>query len=212
MSWRHLSPDTVPATLGWAPDALDGLRGADVLDLGCGPRPGFPPAGGFRGVKVGVDSNAAVLARTAPGPVVCADNRALPFGDRSFDLVLCKAVLTATVDEESCARVLGEARRVLRPGGTLAVSDFLVNESDPYFTRRYAAGLSRGLPYGAFMAADAAGVPLYPARHFTREWVLRRVRGLPGLTLASYREASGATRTGRSIGVFTALARRASDP
>jgi ubiquinone/menaquinone biosynthesis C-methylase UbiE len=208
VDWRRLSPGNVPTTLSWAPDTLNGLRGANVLDLGCGPRPDLSVVDGFRGVKVGVDSNVSVLTEAGHQPVVCADNCALPFVDHSFDLVLCKAVLTATVHEKSCSLVLGEAQRVLRPGGTLAVSDFLINESDPYFTRRYSAGSALGLPYGAFVAADSSGAPLYTARHFAKEWVLRQVCELPNLTLSSYGEASGTTRTGRGIGVFTVLAHR----
>jgi ubiquinone/menaquinone biosynthesis C-methylase UbiE len=212
VDWRDLPAGRIPTTLAWTPDALNGLHGTNVLDLGCGPRLDFAAADGLDGVKVGVDSNSSVLARAEHQPLVCADNRALPFADHSFDLVLCKAVLTATVHEESCSLVLGEARRVLRPGGTLAVCDFLINEIDPYFTRRYSTGLTLGLPYGAFVATDSSGAALYTARHFAKEWVLRQVGELPELTLSSYGEAGGTTRTGRHIGVFTMLARRRCDP
>ena len=46
------------------------------------------------------------------------DAMALDFGDGAFDLVVCRHVIQAVPDP---ARVLAEARRVLRPGGRLHV-------------------------------------------------------------------------------------------
>lgn len=48
-----------------------------------------------------------------------ASGLALPFADASFDKVICAEVLEHIPDYES---VLAEIRRVLKPGGTLAVS------------------------------------------------------------------------------------------
>lgn len=57
----------------------------------------------------------ARYAATAPGPVVRADARALPFADASFDAV---AALWMLYHLAGPGRVLEEARRVLMPGGT----------------------------------------------------------------------------------------------
>ena len=48
------------------------------------------------------------------------DGRTLPFGEDEFDLVVMHTVLCHVPQPE---RVLAEAARVLRPGGTLAVCD-----------------------------------------------------------------------------------------
>jgi ubiquinone/menaquinone biosynthesis C-methylase UbiE len=48
-----------------------------------------------------------------------ADGRRLPFADSSFDRVICAEVLEHVPDYEA---VLEEIRRVLKPGGVLAVS------------------------------------------------------------------------------------------
>jgi ubiquinone/menaquinone biosynthesis C-methylase UbiE len=54
-----------------------------------------------------------------------ADATALPFGDASFDVVLSWIMLHHTVAWEDA---LGEAVRVLRPGGRLVAYDLLANE------------------------------------------------------------------------------------
>ena len=51
----------------------------------------------------------------------------LPFRAGSFDLVFLSSVLGEIPDEPSAMR---EFRRVLRPGGTLAVSEEIVVDAD----------------------------------------------------------------------------------
>ncbi|MBI4442093.1 MAG: methyltransferase domain-containing protein [Acidobacteria bacterium] len=78
---------------------------------------------------VGADLTPAMLARTArrfrqealPVPLLCrCDACSLPFADQSFDLVFC-AYLLDLLSVESIAEALREMRRVLRPGGRLAL-------------------------------------------------------------------------------------------
>ena len=52
----------------------------------------------------------------------------LPFEDEAFDLVFIVAALQEISDRE---RALREARRVLKPGGTLAVTEFLPDTDYP---------------------------------------------------------------------------------
>jgi ubiquinone/menaquinone biosynthesis C-methylase UbiE len=94
-----------------------------VLDLGCGDG-ALAARIAEHGAKVtGLDPSPTALERArrrypdlelaAPGP-----DGALPFPDAAFDLLTCVNVLQHVADTQ---RLLSEARRVLSPGGTLAV-------------------------------------------------------------------------------------------
>jgi SAM-dependent methyltransferase len=92
----------------------------DFLDVGCGAgwstlalkRAGYRP--------VGLDVHVRPEALAADGQLayVRADATALPFGDNSFDAV---GLYQSLEHMREPRRVLGECRRVLRPGGLLIV-------------------------------------------------------------------------------------------
>ena len=94
--------------------------GRDVLDLGAGTGhyAAWSAARGARRV-VAVDLTPEMLAGGARGAVV-ADAARLPFTAQSFDLVIAALLLSFVADVRA---VLGEASRVLRPGGLLLISD-----------------------------------------------------------------------------------------
>ena len=109
--------------------------GARVLDAGCGTGSFLPwltehagPTGEVVAVDAAAESVAAVRRRLAahplPAPVraVHATVTALPVADASVDVVWCANTLQYLSDEV-LTEALAEFRRVLRPGGTLAVKE-----------------------------------------------------------------------------------------
>jgi ubiquinone/menaquinone biosynthesis C-methylase UbiE len=113
--------------------------GEKVLDVACGT--GIvsrlvAPAIGVAGAVVAVDINPAMLAvgRAQPAPQGAAiDWRegsalALPLPDEAFDLVLCQAGLQFFPDRPASLR---EMKRVLRPGGRVAISVWRSPEHNP---------------------------------------------------------------------------------
>jgi SAM-dependent methyltransferase len=107
-----------------------------VLDAGCGPGSYLPllgallgPQGSIAALDLAPENIAAGRAATASAPLPCpirwhqGDIRALPFPDGTFDAVWCAATLQylATDDLPAC---LAELRRVVRPGGLVALKDY----------------------------------------------------------------------------------------
>jgi SAM-dependent methyltransferase len=96
----------------------------DVLEIGCGRGVALPPLARLlrprRLVGVDVDAHALALAggrlrgEGVWAELHCADVRALPFEDASFDVVLDFGTCYHIADQ---ARALREIVRVLRPGG-----------------------------------------------------------------------------------------------
>jgi ubiquinone/menaquinone biosynthesis C-methylase UbiE len=106
-----------------------------ILDLGCGTgivaRVLRERLGGAARIT-GVDASAPMIAKAqqiAPEIEWREGNAmALPFADRSFDLVLCQQMLQFVPDR---AAALREVRRVLVPGGRLLVSTWRSRDAQP---------------------------------------------------------------------------------
>jgi arsenite methyltransferase len=140
----------------WA-ELLNGLnwRGDErVLDLGCGRGAVLLLAAQHltTGRAVGVDlwkggdqsgNSAQATRRNADAEGVAdhvelhtADMTALPFEDNSFDLVVSNVAVHNVKGRAGREQVIGEAVRVLRPGGRLMIADL-------WGTRQYQAHLAR---------------------------------------------------------------------
>ncbi len=92
---------------------------ARVLDIGCGSGDTIGYLRDRHGLEaLGVDSDPKLVACRAD--LICASGEALPFPEACFEGVLLECSLSITDEPD---RVLAEARRVLRPGGWLLLSD-----------------------------------------------------------------------------------------
>jgi len=132
--------EMVPAIFArWAADLVDlaGVRpGQRVLDVACGTGAVTRVAAervGPTGRAVGLDLNPDMLgaARVSSPPAIEwyeGSAVSLPFPDGAFDVVLCQQGLQFFPDR---AVALGEMRRVLGPGGRLAVSVWRSIEHQP---------------------------------------------------------------------------------
>ena len=136
----HPVHEVLAAQLTARPDGV-------ILDLGCGPGAGLAalrrrwPAARLVGLDLSTASLAAAHGHARPdgAVVVRADlSRPLPLADRGVDALVCHNV-TELLPEP--AALIGEACRVLRPGGTAVWShtDFaglVIHGADDELTRR----------------------------------------------------------------------------
>ena len=148
-------------------------RGESVLDVGCGTGAATRVAAlavGRAGRVVGLDLNVGMLevARAVDSAEAAADGErdgapqasiewveatatAMPFADRSFDVVLAAQALQFMPEPDAVAR---EMRRVLRPDGRVGVSVWRGIADNPYFGAQVDAVTQRlGEDAGSALAA-----------------------------------------------------------
>ena len=110
------------------PTLLEARPGEHLLDIACGPGQLLKVAVTKGLVATGIDLSPAAIAlcqkRVPTAEATVANAEALPFADNTFDLVTCLGSLERMLDRP---RVLGEVKRVLRPGGRAC---FLVRNAD----------------------------------------------------------------------------------
>jgi SAM-dependent methyltransferase len=122
--WYHdLFGRVTSQAIGPVLDALGELEDTDLLDIACGSGE-LAAAAGKRGARVqGVDFAVAMVeAARARYPEVRfreGDAEDLPYPDSSFDRVVCSFGVLHLANPE---RAFASARRVLRPGGTYAMT------------------------------------------------------------------------------------------
>ena len=154
-----------------------------VLDLGCGDGRISALLADAGGEVTGLDPSEVALERARRARpdlhfLRPADDGSLPLPDASFDVVVAVNVLEHVADTQ---RLMSEVRRVLVPGGRLAVAvphhgrvagavAALVSferTHDPleptlrHYTRRSLAALLAQFGYGEVEVAAAGGLPLF---------------------------------------------------
>lgn len=106
----------------WVVDRIPFPPGAELLDVGCGNGRYFPHFERRGARVVGIDLYPGMLeaaARRGKASLAAASAGQLPFADQSFDVVCLNHMLGFVPDR---AGALRDAHRVLRSGGTVAVT------------------------------------------------------------------------------------------
>ena len=101
---------------------FDQYRGRNVLEVGCGAGTDLVRFARCGATVAGVDLAPSAIAlaqknfalEKLPAHLVVADGEALPFAERSFDLVYAHGVVQYTTHDRA---LVSECRRVLKPGG-----------------------------------------------------------------------------------------------
>jgi len=166
--------------------------GKRVLDVACGKGTSLAALRAKWGVE-GTGMDAQLRPADAPGlELLRGDAHAIPFQDAGFDALICECALSTFGDQPTALR---EMRRVLRPGGRVAITDMAVEAEIPDALKEWVhtgTCLSRAMTSTAYARAlEDAGlrvVDQWDASDGLRE-ILRRIkRNLVG---AAFAAASG---------------------
>jgi ubiquinone/menaquinone biosynthesis C-methylase UbiE len=149
------------------------LNSADqLLDIGTGTGVVLrirPEVAGGAGLMAGCDRSSAMLERARSNVaglrVLVADATAMPLRDESFNVITSSFVLSHI---QNYPIALAEMRRILKPGGTVAVSSW-APPSDPYsaaWNQRLAGAISKS-------AVEQAWAEVIPwEEHFSKRGAL----------------------------------------
>jgi SAM-dependent methyltransferase len=141
-----------------------------ILDFGCGYGRSLGELfnSGYCNL-IGIDfSPAMIAAARARYPQItfqAVQSSTIPLSDASVDGALLFSVLTCVPTDEGQRAIVGELRRVLRPGGLLYISDLWL-QADERNLARYARDEPKYGMYGVFDLPEGVTV-----RHHDPEWI-----------------------------------------
>ncbi|MFN4175014.1 MAG: class I SAM-dependent methyltransferase, partial [Parachlamydiaceae bacterium] len=94
-------------------------------------------------------------------------NEKIPLNDHSVEAVVMSTVLCCITDEQRLVKLINEIRRVLKEGGTVYITDFLIC-NHPAYEEKYAQGLKQYGEWGIYKTSENLIV-----RHFKASFILR---------------------------------------
>ena len=183
-SWERVAPDYDTATAGLerrflAPSRpwVCGRASGEVLEVAIGTGANLPYyADGVRLTGLDADPTMLDAARRkareggCDATLVEGDALALPFGDASFDAVVCTFALCGVPDERAA---LLEMVRVLRPGGDLLLADHVAASNPVVLALEHAVTAVTARSHGEYftrrprLVVDALGLPVVASRRRT---------------------------------------------
>ena len=144
----------------------------NILDVGCGYGRILNElyTRGFKNLA-GIDYSQGMINRgLRERPylnLIKTDGDRIPFPDNEFDAVLLVAVLTSNTKDEEQENIISEISRVLKNGGILYLTDFLINQ-DKRNIERYQKYEDKYGIYGIFELSEGAVL-----RHHTEEHIFK---------------------------------------
>ncbi|WP_277872937.1 class I SAM-dependent methyltransferase [Pseudodesulfovibrio cashew] len=144
-------------------------RDARILDFGCGYGRSLVQLrdSGFTDLT-GIDFSEPLVRRgLADNPdlnMTAYEGGPLPYEANAFDAALMLGVFTCIIETRKQAQALIELKRVLRPGGYLYVTDFLLNR-DKRNLDRYRIGQEKHSIYGIFETSDGGVMRHHDRNH-----------------------------------------------
>ncbi len=177
---------------------------SNILDYGCGyGRVCQKLAGEGYTHVIGVDSSAEMIQRGhiqyPKLSLAVLPDSGLDYPDNFFDAVLLIAVLTCIPTNSGQQSLLNELKRILRPGGMIYISDYVLQD-DERNQQRYQHNLQEFGIYGVFRLPEGTVV-----RHHSIDWIHTLIAGFETLDLA-YPEV--VTMNGHTARAFQYLGRK----
>ncbi|MBX7066646.1 MAG: class I SAM-dependent methyltransferase [Parachlamydiales bacterium] len=94
------------------------------------------------------------------------ENRKIPLKSESTDMVLISTILTSMIHKDDQKALIAEILRILKPGGILYLSDFLICDH-PRYQEKYIQGQKQFGEWGIYTTSENLTV-----RHHTSRWIL----------------------------------------
>ena len=159
-------------------------QGASVIDIGCGQGRLASYLSNMGFSVSGTDTSTAMLEQARKNVPDCefreCRSSQLTYDDNSFDVAIAVTLLTSIPFDLEQRQIMAEIKRVLKPGGTLFVSDLPLQWSTNYL-ERYQKGLRRYGQYGVFDITDGGVV-----RHHELGYFMQLMSGFTPLEMETH--------------------------